>query len=66
MDDYDELSIIPIEIKSGSDERNYKALPKLIDDANYRISKAFVFSNQREVTTRGKIILMPIYYLMFI
>ena len=66
VDDYDELSIIPIEIKSGSDERNYKALPKLIDDANYRISKAFVFSNEREVTTRGKIILMPIYYLMFI
>ena len=30
IDDYENMSIIPIEIKSGSNSRNFKALPKII------------------------------------
>lgn len=66
IDDYDSLSVLPIEIKSGSDENNFRALPKLINDINYNIQKAYVFNNKREIKNDGKIIFMPIYFIMFV
>ncbi len=59
------LSIIPIEIKSGSDECNFRALPKIIADTNYHITFGYVFSNRKEVRIDGKIIYLPIYFIMF-
>lgn len=38
-DDYENLSVLPIEIKFGRDENNFKALPKLVNDINYNIKK---------------------------
>lgn len=43
------LSILPIEIKSGRDYTNYRALPKIISNQNYPIQKGYVFNNTREV-----------------
>lgn len=60
------MSIIPIEIKSGSNARNFKALPKIINNQNYRINSAYVFSNEREILVDDKITYFPIYFLMFI
>ena len=65
INDYEHLSIIPIEIKSGSDECNFRALPKIIADENYHIRLGYVFSNKKEVRVEGKIIYMPIYFIMF-
>lgn len=65
IDDYDNLCITPIEVKSGSDKNNFKALPKLINDVNYRIDYAYVLSNDCDVTIKDKIIYMPIYFIMF-
>lgn len=65
IDDYDSLSIIPLEIKSGSDENNFRALPKIVDDKNYHIQNAYVLSNKREINIEGKIVYMPIYLIMF-
>ena len=31
----------------------------------YHIQKAFVVSNERTVSTKGKIIYIPVYYIMF-
>jgi len=66
VDDFDNLSILPIEIKSGKDERNFRALPKLISDSNYKIKYGYVLNNNRNVTVDNNIIYMPIYYIMFI
>lgn len=66
VDDYNNLSIIPIEIKSGKDSFSYKSLPKLLDVTDYRINFAYVFSNKREISVKDEIIEMPIYNIMFI
>lgn len=66
IDDYDSLSILPLEIKSGKDYLNFKALPKLLKEPNYRIQNGYIFSNNQEVKIDEKIIFMPIYYIMFL
>ena len=66
VNDYDNLSILPLEIKSGKDGYEYRALPKLIEDKNYRIKQGYVLSNDREVLVKDNIIHLPIYYIMFI
>ncbi len=66
IDDYDSLNVLPIEIKSGKDYKNYRALPKLLLDQNYKMSKGYVFSNERKVTVDGKIKYFPIYFVMFL
>ena len=66
IDDYDSLSILPLKIKSGKDYLNFKALPKLLKEPNYRIQNGYVFSNNQEVKIDEKIIFMPIYYIMFL
>ena len=66
IDDYDNLSILPLKIKSGKDYLNFKALPKLLKEPNCRIQNGYVFSNNQEVKIDEKIIFMPIYYIMFL
>ncbi len=66
IDDYDSLSIIPIEVKSGKDYRIHSALNNLIKNDEYNIKKAYVVSNERNIIKDEKIIYIPIYYIMFI
>ena len=66
VDDYDNLSILPIEVKSGMDGYRYRALPKLVNIPNYRIKQGIILSNNREIKIEDKIIKMPIYFVMFI
>ena len=66
VDDYDSLNVLPIEIKSGKDYRNFRALPKLLENDNYKMTKGFVLSNSREVVVDETIVYLPIYYIMFI
>lgn len=49
IEDNDNISILPIEIKSGRDYTNHRALPKIISNQNYPIQKGYVFNNTREV-----------------
>jgi hypothetical protein len=65
VDDYDSLSAVPIEVKSGKDYRVHSALSTLVQNEDYHIQKAFVVSNERTVTVKGKIIYIPIYDIMF-
>lgn len=39
IEDNDNLSILPIEIKSGRNYTNYRALPKIISNQNYPIQR---------------------------
>ncbi|MBQ8547988.1 MAG: ATP-binding protein [Lachnospiraceae bacterium] len=65
IDDYDSLSAVPIEVKSGKDYTVHSALNAFVRNEDYHIQKAFVVSNEREVMQKGKIIYIPIYYIMF-
>lgn len=65
IDDYDSLSAVPIEVKSGKDYTVHSALNAFVQNEDYHIKKAFVLSNKREITTKGKINYIPIYYIMF-
>ena len=65
IDDSDSLSTVPIEIKSGKDYTVHSALNNFVSNEDYHIKKAFVLSNERTVKTKGKIIYIPIYYIMF-
>ena len=66
FDDYDSLSVVPIEVKSGKDYTVHSALDQLVANPSYSIKKAYVLSNEREVSQLDKIIYLPIYYLMFL
>jgi len=65
IDDYDSLSAIPIEVKSGKDYTVHSALNNFVKNEDYHIKKAFVVSNERTIKTDGKITYLPIYYVMF-
>ncbi len=66
IDDYQTLSTLPIEVKSGKDYSIHSALNNLVSNDAYNIQKAYVLSNERLVKQKGKIIYLPIYYVMFI
>lgn len=66
IDDVDNLSNIPIEVKSGKDYTVHSALDKFLANVEYNIKRAFVLSNEQRVY-RDKlgITYIPIYYVMF-
>lgn len=65
IDDYNSLSVVPIEVKSGKDYTVHSALNHFVNNVEYHIQTAFVLSNAREITAKGKIIYLPIYDIMF-
>lgn len=65
IDDYESLSAVPVEIKSGKDYTVHSALNTFVQNEDYNVKKAFVLSNERAVKVKGKIIYLPIYYIMF-
>lgn len=65
IDDYNDLSVVPMEIKSGKDYTVHSALNHFVSNEDYGIKKGYVLSNALEVKRKGKIIYMPVYYIMF-
>ena len=65
IDDYDSLSAVPIEVKSGKDYTVHSALNAFVKNEDYHVKMAYVLSNTREITTNGKITYLPIYDVMF-
>ena len=66
IDDYSSLSVVPVEVKSGKDYTVHSALNTFVQNEDYHIKKAYVVSNERIVKKNGKIIYIPIYYIMFL
>ncbi len=67
INDYDNLNVLPIEIKSGNDQNNFRAIPKLVkEDGNYKIKKGFVFGNKNVIIQKNNLITLPIYLIMFV
>ena len=66
IDDYDTLSVVPIEVKSGKDYTVHSALNAFVSNDDYHTAKAYVLSNEREIKIKGKIIYIPVYFSMFL
>lgn len=65
IDDYDTLSVVPIEVKSGKDYTVHSALNHFVTNDSCAVKEAFVLSNAREITRKGKITYLPIYFILF-
>ncbi|MBO7126790.1 ATP-binding protein [bacterium] len=65
IDDYDTLSVVPLEVKSGKDYTVHSALNTFVSNDDYHTKRAFVLSNERLVRQKGKIFYIPVYYVMF-
>ncbi len=65
IDDYNNLSVLPIEIKSGKDYTIHRAINKFINNIDYNVKKGYVLSNNREIIKKDNIIYLPIYFIMF-
>ncbi len=66
IDDMDNLSVLPLEIKSGKDYRVHSALYKFLQVKEYNIRQAFVLSNAQKVEVKNGVTYLPIYYIMCI
>jgi len=65
IDDYEHLTVLPIEVKSGKDYTVHSALDNFVNTPDYHIQKAVVLSNEREVSVKNGITYLPVYYCMF-
>lgn len=67
INDFNALTILPIEIKSGKDQYSYRAIPKLVDpEGKYKIPKGLIFGNENITKKEGPLVTYPIYMVMFI
>ncbi len=65
IDDYNDLSIVPLEIKSGKDYTIHSAINKFLANKSYNVKKGYVLSNERKIFIKDNIIYLPIYMIMF-
>ena len=65
IDDYEHLTVLPIEVKSGKDYTVHSALNNFMNTPDYHIQKAVVLSNEREISVKNGITYLPVYYCMF-
>ena len=65
IDDYEHLTVLPIEVKSGKDYTVHGALNNFVNTPDYHIQKAVVLSNEREISVKNGITYLPVYYCMF-
>ncbi len=66
VDDYDSLSVLPIEIKSGKDYTVHSAIDNMMSVTDYGIKQGYVFSNERLMWQKGNLRYLPIYAIVFI
>ena len=65
IDDYNALSAVPIEVKSGRDFKIHSAISQLTKNADYHIGYGVVLSNSGTVEIKGSILYLPVYYVMW-
>ena len=66
VDDSSSMSVLPIEVKSGKDYTVHSALDNLMSVPGYHIVSSIVFSNEREIKSKGNILYLPVYFVMFL
>lgn len=63
IDDIANLSVLPLEIKSGKDYQVHSALDKFLQIKEYNIHQAFVLSNAKNVEVKDGVTYLHIYYI---
>ena len=66
IDDHDNLTVLPLEIKSGKNYTEHSALTNFLEAPDYGINRAIVFSNEREIFKKKGVTYLSIYYSMFL
>ncbi len=66
IDDYEHLSSLPIEVKSGKDYAVHSAMNKFLANKDYRVDKGIVLPNHRDICEKGGVLYLPIYMVMFL
>lgn len=65
IDDYENLAVLPIEVKSGRDYMIHSAIDRFLRNPDYPVARGVVLSNDREIKNVDKITYYPIYFVMF-
>ncbi|MDE6702162.1 MAG: AAA family ATPase [Muribaculaceae bacterium] len=65
IDDFQTLSVAPIEVKSGKDYKVHSALNRFLSTKDYNIHQGYVLSNSGKVEEVEGIVYMPIYNVAF-
>ena len=66
VDDYRNIGVLPVEVKSGKDYSTHNALDNLLSTPDYGVKSALVLSNSGEIRTDGKTTYLPVYSVMFL
>ena len=66
VDDYNSLTVMPIEVKSGKDYKRHVAISRLVTNREYGINRGYVLSNSNIVEEENDIVYMPVYFSVFI
>lgn len=67
INNYENLNILPIEIKFGNDQNNYRAIQKLVSsDGNYKLPVGYFFGNKNICEMKNNLLILPIYFIIFI
>ena len=64
IDDYDSLGTRIIEVKSGKDFRNHRALDRFLESREN--VEGIVLSNDGDLIRKGKVTYLPVYMSMFL
>ncbi len=66
IDNYNDLSVLPIEVKSGRDYTIHSSLSHFVSGENYPVKRGIVLSNERKIKRNGNIFYLPIYFMIFL
>ena len=66
IDDYNNLSILPIEVKSGKNFTTHSAIDKFVDSKEYSVKQGLILSNDIEIREQNNKIYLPIYFSMYL
>ena len=66
IDDYEHLSVLPLEVKSGKDYYVHSALDHFLKNDDYSVKRGIVFCNEGVVGEKGGVTYMPVYNVMFL
>ncbi len=66
VDNYEDLSIIPIEVKSGKDYKRHCAISAFVQNQDYKVKYGLVLSNSGEIEIKNNLIYLPCYMSMFL
>lgn len=66
IDDYEQLAVLPLEVKSGKDYYEHSALNHFLTNKDYSVNRAIVFCNEGTVEEKAGVTYMPVYNVMFL